>query len=164
MDLRIFPNAPLVPLLGTVEEVGASTITFLAKKPRSQRCTRMVVPIKDVGWYIQGGSKLEKHPDVLHVRPSAFRQEPMTYIKNVQVDAAEDLRTFRSDNRSVVVCNEELARVSCQEDVATDAEKRKQPKAARASAKAKAKAKSKAASKTVRGARRRKAAADDFED
>lgn len=162
MDLRIFPNAPLVALLGTVEEVGDKDLVFLAKKPRSQRRTRMVVPIKDIGWAHQGGSKLENHPDILYLEPTAFRQEPTTYLKDVDIVENGELRTFQKDNRTITIFNENLVRVSCQEDVATESEKKKQPKAARARGKAKAK---KTGRNPIRAARKRRAAAsdDDFE-
>ena len=165
MDLRIFPNEAVVPIVGTIEEAGDTEVTFLAKKPRSQTRTRMVIPADDIGWAIYGGSKLDNHPDVLWVRPSAFRQEPATYIKNVDVKQGEDRRTFESGNRSVVVFNGALARVSCQEDVKTEAQQKKEPKAARAKGKSKRAAAKKAAKKSpLRKARKRQEAADDFED
>ena len=156
MDVRIFPEGDVVPRLGTIEEVGDSTLTFLAKKPRSQRRTRMIIPLKDIAWYVAGGSKFENHPDILYMRPTSWRREPATQYKNVEVVDGEELRTFSAGNRSVVVVNEDLVRVSCEEDVSTEAEKKKQPKAARA--------RKKPASKSgkARTGRKRRGSDDEF--
>ena len=127
MDLRLFPTTDVVKRVGTVEAVSERDLTFLAKKPRSQRRSRLVVPLKDVAWYVQGGNRDDRHPDILYLRPTAFQREPVTAFKNVEVQDGEDLRTFSADNRTIVVVNEDLVSISCQEDVVTEAEKKKQP-------------------------------------
>lgn len=159
MDLRIFPATNVVAKVGTVEEVSDTHLTFLAKKPRSQRRVRMMIPVQDVAWYAQGASKLEKHPDIVYARPSAFRQEPETYIKNVQHEVDGSGRhVFASGNVTVTIVSPELARVSAEEDVATEAEVKKQPKAARAGRSAKRDA---AAAKPRRRRRRQEEETDD---
>lgn len=164
MDLRIFPASDVVARIGTVEEVTDTHLTFLAKKPRSQRRVRMILPIRDIAWFAQGASKNDKHPDVLYARPSAYRQEPEMQYKNVDHETDDNGRhVFTSGNIVVTVVSPELVRMSVEEDVATEAEKKKQPKAARAARKTTASRRSTGTKKTP-PKRRRRRQGDDFEE